>query len=371
MKNEGVKKGMSRPVIALDVRMARASGIGTYLQGLLPALHELRTDREEIALIQSTKEMNPCSARSATVTAGIYTLGEQVAIPNACRKLSARLLHSPHYNLPIVMASRCIVTVHDLIHLKFPQFLPSSLARAYARFFFKTIIPRTRAILTVSEHTKMDLMEMLDIPASHITVAYPGVPAQFHPQSTDSVDKTLKDFGLKRGYFLFVGNLKEFKNVQFLVKAYQALREKLSDCPSLVLVGRNFIPGFDKQLESMPSVRWLKEIEPNVLPSLYAGALGLVFPSLYEGFGFPPLEAMACGTPVICSTSASLPEVVGDAALLIDPRSLDSLLDAMITLQQDSALRDDLRSRGLKRAEQFSWKTLAEKTLSVYRQCLN
>src|SRR5579872_5272631 len=121
----------------------------------------------------------------------------------------------------------------------------------------------------------------------------------------------------------------------------------------------------------MSSVRWLKEVTPEMLPSLYAGALGLVFPSLYEGFGFPPLEAMACGTPVICSSSASLPEVVGDAALLIDPRSPESLLDAMTRLQQDSALRDRLRSSGLRRVAQFSWKTLAEKTLSVYRQCLN
>ena len=336
---------MPSPVIALDVRMARASGIGTYLQGLLPALRELQTDREEMVL------------QFVDVKADIYSLREQVAVPNACRKLSARLLHSPHYNVPIVMTNRCIVTVHDLIHLKFPQFLPSSLAKAYADFFFKIIIPRCRAILTVSEHTKKDLIEILKISAEHITVACPGVPSQFHSQSADAVEEVLTSYGLQRGYFLFVGNLKEFINVRFLVKTYQVLRERLSDCPPLVIVGRNFIPGFDKQLESMPSVRWLKEVEPEILPCLYAGALGLVFPSLYEGFGFPPLEAMACGTPVICSNAASLPEVVGNAALVIDPRSVDSLLDAMIKLQQDSALRDNLRLLGLKRAAQFSWKT--------------
>jgi len=362
---------MTRPVIAIDARMASASGIGTYLRGLVPALYQLQTDREELVLIKSEGEADLHPGRTLTVKSGIYNLREQMVIPKACRALSAQLLHSPHYNIPVLMTRRCVVTVHDLIHLKFPQFLRSPLARAYAHFFFKTVIPRTRAVLTVSEHTKKDLIEMLGIPAGHITVANPGVPAQFQPQTSEQIAQTLRAFGLQRDYFLYVGNLKEFKNVQFLVKGYKILNEKLTDCPPLVIVGRNFIPGFDKQLEAMPSIRWLKEVEPAMLPSLYAGALGLVFPSLYEGFGFPPLEAMACGTPVICSASASLPEVVGNAALLIDPRSTDSLLQAMLRLQQDSSLRRDLRSLGLQRAAQFSWKTLAEKTFSVYRQCLN
>jgi alpha-1,3-rhamnosyl/mannosyltransferase len=363
---------MTSPIIAMDIRMSYASGIGTYLRGLVPALRQLQSKSEELVFIEGKKKSTLAGqSRSVHVSAPMYSLREQILIPKASRALSAALLHSPHYNIPLMMAGQCVVTVHDLIHLKFPQFLRSPLAKAYAHFFFRHVIPRTRAILTVSEHTKKDLVEWLKIPARQITVAYPGVPDSFQLQSPDVITKTLKTFGLTKDYFLFVGNLKEFKNVQFLIKTYKVLAEKLTDCPPLVLVGRNFIPGFERELAAIPSVHWLHEVDPESLPALYGGALALVFPSLYEGFGFPPLEAMACGTPVICSQSASLPEVVGDAALFIDPTSVDSLLQAMTQLHQDSAMRQDLTAKGLVRATQFSWKTLAQKTFQVYRQCLN
>jgi glycosyltransferase involved in cell wall biosynthesis len=362
---------MKRRVIAVDIRMIKASGIGTYLRGLLHALKEKLADNEELAFVANAQDALSASTRSAAAAGGIYSLREQWTVPRACRELSADLLHSPHYNIPLLMTGRCVVTVHDLIHLKFPQFLRSSLEKAYAHFFFKQVIPRTRAILTVSEHTKRDLMEILHIPGSKITVASPGVPERFKPQSAEAVDRVLKSTGLQKGYFLFVGNFKEFKNVRFLVETYQLLTKKLPGCPPLVLIGRNFMPGFEALLSSIPSIRWLRDVPTEDLPALYSGALALVFPSLYEGFGFPPLEAMACGTCVITAGSASLPEVVGDAGLTIDPTNRDSLLEAMTRLLYSPDLQTDLRQRGLQRASLFSWDALAEKTMAVYRQCLN
>src|SRR5262249_43267369 len=162
-----------------------------------------------------------------------------------------------------------------------------------------------------------DLVTLLGNPEGKITVTYPGVSKGLQPIPAEQCISTLTDLKLRPGYFLYVGNLKEFKNVPRLIDAYKHLKQHHPDVPPLVLVGRNFMPGFDTLLNETPGVRWLKEVEATQLPVIYSSALALVFPSLYEGFGLPPLEAMACGTPVICSDRGSLPEVVGDAALLV------------------------------------------------------
>ncbi|OGR89159.1 MAG: hypothetical protein A2992_09850 [Elusimicrobia bacterium RIFCSPLOWO2_01_FULL_59_12] len=349
--------------------MAQASGIGTYIRGLLGAFSACRPASLTLTLITGKDDGVDGDWTRIPLSARFYSPSEQVAVPWAFRRSGAKLLHSPHYNLPVVLASRCVVTVHDLIHLKFPQFLPSRLAWIYAQSVFRQWIPRARAILTVSENTKKDLIETLGIPESKITVTPPGVPDGFHPLAPADYQPALESLKLPKGYFLYVGNLKEFKNVPRLLEAYRRLRQKKMYAPPMVFVGENFIPGFDRELENTPYVRWFPDLDRGALPAVYAGALALVFPSLYEGFGLPPLEAMACGTPVICSNRASLPEVVGDAALQVDPLSLDDLVNAMKRLCEDTALAGVLSAKGLQRAAQFTWDTTAAKTLDVYRRC--
>lgn len=356
--------------VCFDARMAYASGIGTYIRGVLGEWAR-NPPESPFNLSLITSKQDPYEGGpwpTYPISASFYSVREQWAVPRAYSQSKASLLHVPHYNIPAASVSHCVVTVHDLIHLKFPQFLPSRLAWLYAQSFFRFWVPRTRAILTVSENTKKDLIELLKVPESKITVSPLGVPSGFRKQPLAMVWPQLKTLSLQEGYFLYVGNLKEFKNVPRLLEAYQLLCKKHPDTPPLVFAGRNFIPGFDQRMKETPGVRWLSEVDQKVLPALYAGAYALVFPSLYEGFGLPVLEAMACGTPVICSNRGSLPEVAGNAALLIDPLSPQEISEAMQRVLQEPGLTERLCQLGLEQSAKFSWKITAQKTLDVYHQ---
>jgi len=405
-------------MVAMDARMVDASGIGTYIRGLLSHLPEVPGTKDRIVLIGDPTRLHevqigdaarlsevpigdparfsevsigagmrtrpgrqkakvseePFGTRMRTsdppysmVTAAsrIYSAREQWEIPRAFGRTRARLLFVPHYNVPVSAVARSVVTIHDLIHLKFPQFLPSKGALLYANLFLRHVVPRARAILTVSEHSRRDLVETLGLPESRITVTPLGFAPQFRPRDPEEIAEALSRLGLAAGYLLYVGNLKEFKNVPLLVRAYRELRQKSDGLPPLVLVGRNSIAGFEEVIREAGGVRWLPEVRREDLPLVYGGAMALVFPSLYEGFGLPPLEAMACGTPVICSNRASLPEVVGDAALLIDPLSLEDLQAAMVRVAGDAGLRQALREAGLARSRRFTWRRTAEQTWEV------
>jgi len=350
--------------------MIHASGIGAYLRGLLPELARRAGGEERIGLIGRPEELAFWSGPVFAARAPIYTLREQWEVVSAFRRSRAEILHVPHYNLPALLVSRCVVTVHDLIHLKFPQFLPSRAARAYAGFFLRTLVPRARALLTVSEHSRRDLIEILGVPREKITVAPSGPTREFRPLSPAELAPELRALQLEPGYLLYVGNVKEFKNVPFLLDVYEELRRSEPETPPLVIAGRNSIDGFEKRLLGTPGVRWLSEVEGRFLPALYGGARLFVFPSLYEGFGLPPLEAMACGTPVICSRRASLPEVVGDAALLIDPQSPSELRAALLRMLRDDALHEEMRRRGFSRVGGYSWGKTAEIVWGVYERVL-
>ena len=354
-----------RPLVAIDARMVEASGIGTYLRALLSGLPEAAGGTDPFVAIGRPELLRSWSFPVISATAPIYGLREQWQVARAFVRSRASLLFVPHYNASALAATRSVVTVHDLIHLKFPQFLPSRLALTYARLLLKEVVPRARAILTVSENSKRDLVEMLGIPATKITVTYLAAADAFHPRTDDEVRPVLERLGLNPGYLLYVGNLKEFKNVPFLVDTYAGLRVRNADLPPLVLVGRNFISGFEARIRTAPGVIWLSAVRSEDLPFLYCGARAFIFPSLYEGFGLPPLEAMASGTPVICSDRASLREVVGDAVILFDPESRHELSAALARILRDQGLRERLRGAGLDRTRLFHWKRTAELTWRV------
>ena len=357
--------------IAIDARMVNASGIGTYLQGLLLGLSKKDLTGYALTLFGNPPDLPQGPWNVRKVSAPIYSIREQLLIPSATIRQGCELFHAPHYNISWMIRSRTVVTVHDVIHLKFPQYWPSPVARAYAHIFFTHIIPKARAILTVSENTKRDLIEILGIPADRITVTYPAVDHARFQNIDPSLQSEFNQLGLSRDYLLYIGNLKEFKNVERLVDAYCLIRSKDKNIPELVMVGRNFIKGFEKRLENTPGIRWIGEVRRDLLPAFYKNALLFIFPSLYEGFGLPPLEAMASGTPVLCSSRASLPEVVGNAAVMIDPENTEALAAAMSALMHDPQKRKDLSAKGLQQAAQFSWDRMADQTLQVYQRCLS
>lgn len=363
--------------VGLDARKLRDFGIGTYLRGLLRELPALWVPGELVIYLPTEAE------RRASPLAGVpgVTLAVEPAAPYSARELVAlplqmarhrlALFHAPHYVLPPLRPCPAVVTVHDLIHLRFPEQLPSPLASLYARVMFRIAVRSARLIIAVSEATARELGERLGVPPARVRVIPNGVDDRFRPAADPAgLTPLLARLGLERPYLLFVGNPKPHKNLPRLLDAFAGLDPKLG---RLVLAG---IPERDREAVSRAvaarglgeRVRVLGVLGEEAMPALYQGAELLVFPSLWEGFGLPALEAMASGTPVIAAARGGLPEVVGDAGLLVDPTDIDALRAAMYNLLSDFSHRGELRARGLARARLFSWRRVAEATAAVYRE---
>ena len=262
----------------------------------------------------------------------------------------------PHYNVPLACKTRLIVTVHDLIHLKFP---PSRAAYFYARTMFHAVCKKAHRIIADSQNTRKDLLEIIGADDRKIRVIYPGMNRDFVPGYIGDNAPRTDDF------LLYIGILKPTKNIALLLQSFTAARKKLPEM-KLVVAGRNFMPSLTAQYGPDSGVQFAGELSLRELGRLYRNTRAFVFPSLYEGFGLPPLEAMSCGAPVICSNAASLPEVVGDAAITVTPTDGPALTGAITQIWENSALRETLRLKGYERVKLFTWEKCAEKVAKCY-----
>lgn len=363
--------------VGLDARKLRDFGIGTYLRGLLQELPALWVPGELIVYLPTEAERRASSLAGAPgVTLAVersapYSARELAALPLQMARHRLELYHAPHYVLPPLRPCPAVVTIHDLIHLRFPAQLPSLLASLYARVMFRVSVRSARRIIAVSEATRRELAERLGVPPDKVRVIPNGVDGRFRPAADPRApDAALARLGLERPYVLFVGNPKPHKNLPRLLDAFAGLDPKLG---RLVLAG---IPegargsvGREVAARGLGDrVRVLGVLPEETMPVLYQGAEILVLPSLWEGFGLPALEAMASGTPVVAAARGGLPEVVGEAGLLVDPTDVDALRAAMYNLLDNFSLRSELRARGLARARAFSWRRMAEATAAVYRE---
>jgi glycosyltransferase involved in cell wall biosynthesis len=266
-----------------------------------------------------------------------------------------------------------VVTVHDCIHLRFPRHLPNKAALAYARNMLRRAVRTSQRVLTGSESTRSDLVELVGAdPAKIKVIPYGCDPYFFESPSEDELEAANKLYGLTRPFLLFVGNAKPHKNLQRLMKAFALLTERYPDIDLLVAGGeqeaaKDLVAELG-QAELAKRIRFFGYLPKTDLRALYTLATVFVFPSLYEGFGLPPLEAMACGTPVIAGRCSSLPEVIGHAGLLVNPRKEDAIADAIRLLLDDSTLRAALGERGREQARQFTWESTAVQTLEVYSE---
>ena len=297
---------------------------------------------------------------------------EHVEVPKAALSRGVDVLHVPYLGPPLFRLRPTVVTVHDLILLVLPEHRGSWQVRLYTKLALMAV-RFADLVIADSECTRQDLVRWAGIPSDKIRVIYLGVERRFRPVVDQGALAAMRNrYGLDERYIFYIGGLDWRKNVVTLLRAYAALE----NAPVLAIAGKPHssdrglypdLPALARELGIEERVRFLGRVPEEDKPLLYAGASLFVFPSRYEGFGLTPLEAMACGTPVICSRAASLPEVVGDAAILFDPTDVHGLVEAMNAVLSDRTLAAELRHRGIKRASRFSWRRTAEETLAAYR----
>ena len=291
-------------------------------------------------------------------------LWEQIYLPAAAR---GRLLWSPNNTGPVTV-SRQICTIHDIIPVERPDWFNARFS-AWYRWLLPRLVRRVRHVIAVSEFTKQRVLERFGVDPSKVTVVWNGVDAQYHPRTFEELRLMRRELNIpSQHYLLCLGSLEPRKNLRRLLSAWQQISPKLPSEIILVIAGKVGASGVfaDAGLTSIPDrVHFTGYVKEDQLPALHSGALALVYPSLYEGFGLPPLEAMACGTPVVTSSGTSLTEVVGDAAVLVDPMDEMSIADGIRQIVEDSALRERLRELGMARAKNITWERSAKETRKV------
>jgi len=363
--------------IGIDARKLHDFGIGTYIRNLLRQLARLDRQTEFVVLCHPDDREGLGSLgenfRPVPETSKNYSISEQIRIPLALMREQVTLFHAPHYVLPPLVPCRSVVTIHDCIHLMFPQYLPNRFALAYARTSIELAARRATRIMTVSESSKRDILRFVDVKPDKIDVIYNAFDERFgvEPREEDVV-RVRERYQLHDEFVLYAGNVKPHKNLERLIEAFDLVRKRGLDRLKLVLIGDEIskYAGLRRavhQHQLHKYVRFLGYLPEETLAVMYRLAGVFVFPSLYEGFGLPPLEAMASGTPVVTSNVSSLPEVAGDAAVLVDPYVPQAIADGIHTVLTDETLRRSLRQKGLARAAQFSWEQSVRRVLDIYR----
>ncbi len=364
--------------IAIDARKLHDFGIGTYVQNLLRQLARLDADDDYVLLCRKDDRdmLDALGPNFHTIvdSASPYSIREQVSIPTRLTREHVDVYHSPHYVLPPLVRCPSVVTIHDCIHLRFPQYLPNRLAYAYAKAFMWWAAHRSARVLTVSEASKRDILYYFNIPEDKVTVIHNGLDERFRLSPPEAeIHRVRERFQLDERFVLYAGNVKPHKNVERLIDAFHILHTNGFAHLKLLIIGsdiskyamlRRAIHTYDLH----KYVRFLGFVSDETLAALYRLAAVFVFPSLYEGFGFPPLEAMAAGTPVVASNLSSLPEVLGDAALLVDPYDANAIAHAIRRCLVDDALRRDLRTLGLAKVQEYSWEEAARRVRRIYSE---
>ena len=364
--------------IGIDARLThyRVGGISRYITALIQAFERLQPPHT-FTLVQSRKSRRRLSAsfrRAGAWTPPHHPL-ERAALSLELAPRRFDLLHSPDFIAPLRGGRRHVITVHDLSFIHYPEYITAE-SRHYYNGQIQASVRRADHILVDSEATKRDLTDILAVPADNISVHMLGVDERFVPLSRAACEPALRALDLPEAYFLFVGTLEPRKNLVGLARAYRELKLEEPDAPKLVIAGR---PGWHyEQLMSDLGAVGVNEnliireaVADAQLPALYSRALALISPSFYEGFGLPALEAMACGTMPIVSRVASLPEIVGDVGLLIDPHDISSIAEALARALTDSHWRERQEQAALRRAAGFRWSDTARVALDCYERVLS
>jgi glycosyltransferase involved in cell wall biosynthesis len=366
--------------IGLDARKIQDFGIGTYVRNLVRSLAAADRENRYVLLVRpADREFLPElpeNFKIAVESSPVYSLRELLALSWQLYRLDLDLYHSTHYVLPAFIRGRVVVTIHDIIHLLYPEFLPSGLAFLYAQRMIKHGLSRGNRIIAVSQNTKADLMEYFEIDGKKIQVIYNGVEDRFRVRLPEAeVERVLAEHGIRRPYLLFVGNPKPHKNLDNVVQAYARARRMAQFDAPLVCVGGK--EGGDEKVRQRAlylgladRVQQVGHVPDDALPAIYQGAELFLYPTLYEGFGLPVIEAMASGIAVITSNTSALKEIAEGYAHLVDPLDVDGMAKAIARCMADPEHRSALAKLGTRRADDFRWERTARRTLEVYRAAM-
>ena len=367
--------------IGIDARLVyyNRAGIGEYIVQLAQALAHAKSSDDKIVLLQSRKDETSIVEGEGVCRKSLWTPShnrfEQPALSFELSRLRLDILHSPDFIPPFRRNCASVITIHDLAFLLYPHFLTKESARYYGQI--DQAWRRTDHIIAVSEATKQDSIKMLGVPEKKITVIHEAANPIYRPVPAAEAVNYVKDrYKLDKDYILFVSTIEPRKNLPGLLQSYRRLRDDYKRDELLVLAGANGwlweeVYETVNRLNLEDHVAFLGRVPSEDLVYLYNAARLLVHPSFYEGFGLTPLEAITCGTPVIVSNTAALPEIVGDAGLLIDPHDIEGLTVAMMRLLTEENLRKDLIKKGFKRASIFSWEKAAKRTIEIYHKVVN
>lgn len=359
--------------VALDCRLLNWPGVGRYCRELAASLVKQADDIDFFWLCLPGAGSDLPHAKNAqlvTITANSFSLLEQIQLPFVLSRLGIDLLHAPvAHNVPC-FGVKIIVTMHDLILKRFPEFKPNLVVRAYYNLMNSISMHRAQRVICVSEFTRHDVMRDWPHHTKKLVTVLNGVSEQFCPQQEGSHHLNFPD-----KYLLYVGTLKRHKNLPRLLEAYSQLSTHLREQYPLVLVAQEDerypeVAEAIYRYQLQANILWRPDIPDADMPVIYASAHSLLLVSLYEGFGLPVAEAMACGTPCVVSDRSAMAEIGGDAVLLCDCKDPASILHALKLLLTNDSLRAELSERALAQSRKFSWHTAAQEIAVLYRECI-
>ena len=387
--NRGMKKNIKK--IGIDARFygSVGKGLGRYTQEVVDNILALDNENEYVIFLSKEnftgfKSDNP-RVKKILTGARWYTLAEQIIMPYLVWREGLDLMHWPHFNVPIFCSVKFVVTIHDLILTKFPTTRATTLGPLFYRiknWGYKLVIylavKRARCVVAVSRFTKDDIVKQFKVDKKKIVVTYEGVSKLSQTKYFDDDKEAFLRYNINKPFLLYVGNAYPHKNLEGLIKNFFRLHKSEPDL-KLVLVGKEDY--FYKRVQKYANSLWTNDknknpvIFPGFIPDrelaiLFKKARAYIFPSFYEGFGLPPLEAMSYGCPVVSSDSSSLPEVLGQSALYFRSEDEEDMLAKIKKIIKDESLRQELIVKGYKQAKKYSWEECAHETLEIYRKIL-
>lgn len=370
--------------IGIDCRIysSKFTGIGRYVHELVSRIAKLDQINKYVLFFNHPEYENftpPApNFKKVLAEAPIYSLREQFHFSRILKKENLDLMHFTHFNAPLFYNGKSIVTIHDLTLSFYPGRKKRSIIhRLGYHLIFRSTVHKAKKVITISENSKKDLMKLVGTAEEKIQIIYQGVGSEFKKMPANEVQKSLNTLKIKDPFFLYTGVWRSHKNIPNMIKAFNKIK-KHPECKNLKLVMTgNENPLYPEIKETIQECSLVNDViftglvpEKDLL-ALYNAAEIYIFPSFYEGFGLPPLEAMACGTPVAASKTSSIPEIAGkDNAVFFDPENYEEMAKKIYTLYKDKELQQKLIKRGFERIKKFDWKKTANETLNLYKKCL-